>query len=83
MAKLICADCGSVGTPKIVTKGSLGVEIFLWLLLLVPGLLYSLWRMTTKHKACRACGQQTLLPLDSPRGRKLQAEMTAPSSPSE
>jgi hypothetical protein len=75
MAKLICADCGHVGTPKSVTKGNIGIEIVLWLCFLLPGLIYSIWRLSSKHKACRACGQQTLLPLDSPRGKKLQAEL--------
>jgi hypothetical protein len=76
MAKpTICASCGTVGQAKIVTKGSLLIEIFLWLCLIVPGVLYSLWRLTSRHKACRACGAQNLIPVDSPLGRQLQAKI--------
>jgi len=50
------------------TKGSLLIEIILWLCLLIPGLIYSIWRMTTKYKACPACKQATLIPADSPMG---------------
>ena len=73
MAKqLICSACGTVGPAKSVTKGSLLIEIVLWLCFLIPGIIYSLWRLTTKHKACKACGAQTLVPLDTPGGRQLQ-----------
>jgi hypothetical protein len=74
MAQLICSSCGTVGTPKTVTKGSILIELFLWLCFLLPGFIYSLWRLTTKHKACRACGASSLVPLDSPMGKKLQNE---------
>ena len=76
MSQLICSNCGTVGEPKTVTKGSLLIEIFLWLCLIVPGLLYSLWRLTSRHKACRACGSVNMVPLDSPVGKKLQKEFS-------
>ena len=69
----ICADCGTVGQPKSVTRGSFLIEIVLWLCFLVPGLIYSLWRLTTRRKACRACGGTTLLPLDTPGGKAAAA----------
>jgi hypothetical protein len=70
----ICKDCGTTGKPGRVTRGSLLIEIVLWLCFLIPGILYSLWRLTTKHKACKACGSQNLVPLSSPVGAKLAAE---------
>lgn len=63
---LYCKTCGSVGRPKRVTRGSFGLEVVLWLCFLIPGILYSLWRLTTKHEACRTCGADTLIPLNSP-----------------
>jgi hypothetical protein len=76
----ICSSCGTVGRAKTVTRGSLLIEIFLWLCLIVPGLLYSLWRLTSRHKACGACGAQTLIPLDSPLGRQLQSKISSTQS---
>lgn len=75
MAKeLICAACGTVGAAKSVTKGSLLIEIVLWLCFLIPGVFYSIWRLSTRHKACVACGSQNLIPLDSPVGKQLQSK---------
>lgn len=69
--KLICQSCGTIGKPKLVTKGSIGIEIILWLLFLLPGLIYSIWRLTSKHKACQACGSTNLIPLETPAGKAL------------
>ena len=69
MAKqLICSECGTVGKAKTVTRGSFFIEIILWLCFLIPGLIYTVWRLTTRHKACAACGSNRLLPLDTPGG---------------
>lgn len=61
-----CQNYGTVGKPKTVTRGSFLMEVFLWLLLIVPGAIYSLWRLTTKAKVCLRCGA-------SPCRRKLDA----------
>ena len=65
---LICNDCGTSGKTKTVTRGSIFIEIILWLCLIVPGLIYSIWRLTTRRKACAACGSTHLLPLETPGG---------------
>ncbi len=70
----ICTHCGSVSIPKTVTRGSLGIEIVLWLCWLLPGLIYSIWRLTTKYKACPQCLAASPVPLSTPRGRKLLEE---------
>jgi hypothetical protein len=77
---MICTACGMAGAPRTVTRGSLLIEIVLWLCMLLPGLLYSIWRLTTKHKACRHCGSTVIVPQDSPRGRSLLAELGAGSA---
>jgi hypothetical protein len=59
-----CPNCGTVGRPKTATRGSFLMEVSLWLLLIVPGLIYSLWRLTTKTKVCPKCGAP---PYDSDR----------------
>jgi hypothetical protein len=67
--QMICCDCGTLAKPKTDMRGSLLMEMFLWLMMFFPGLLYSLWRLTTKRKVCRSCGSPTLVKPASPRGR--------------
>lgn len=75
MAKdMVCVNCGYRGKPKTVTKGSILIEIVLWLALIVPGIIYSLWRLTTRHSACPQCAAANMVPAGSPRGRKLIEE---------
>lgn len=84
MARIgICTQCGTLGKPKTVTRGSIVIEIALWLCLLVPGLIYSIWRLSTRGPTCRACGAaNSLVPPDSPRGRQLCTELPPPTQPS-
>lgn len=75
MAKaMICPNCFTQGKPKLYTKGSILIELVLWLCLIVPGVIYSLWRHTSgRYWGCSHCGAGGLVPLDSPRGRQLTA----------
>lgn len=74
--KMICTQCGTIDKPKKVPPGSLLVEIILWLCLLLPGLLYSIWRISAKRSTCPACGAiNAMIPLNSPRAKQqLQAQ---------
>ncbi len=74
MAKLICSNCGTIGRPKSKTRGNIIIEIILWLMMIIPGLIYSLWRCGTTEKVCRSCGSPNMVPLKSPRGKKLHLE---------
>jgi hypothetical protein len=70
----ICTQCGTVGTPKTTTPGHFLVELILWLCFLLPGLIYSVWRLSARCPTCRTCGAiRSLVPLQSPRGRELAA----------
>ena len=73
---IICTLCGFRGRAEKHTRGSIFIEIILWLALLVPGLIYSIWRMTTREEICPLCRKPAVIPEDSPRGRELirQAE---------
>lgn len=74
--KLICKDCGSRNNGRTKIKGGLLTEIFLWCFFLVPGIFYSIWRMSTKEKVCNSCEGHSLISIDSPVGRKLSAEFS-------
>lgn len=64
-----CPNCGLVGRPKAVTKGSFLVEVALWIFFLVPGIIYSLWRLSSRYDACPSCRAPNMIPTDSPRAR--------------
>ncbi len=74
MAKHICLNCGTQGNPSKHTKGSIWIELVLWLLFIVPGLLYSLWRLTSKVLVCPSCKQPVMIPIDSPKGKEMMAQ---------
>lgn len=61
-----CTQCGSVAYPKNYTKGSFGIEILLYLLMILPGILYTLWRLTSKYKGCPKCHAPNMIPVGSP-----------------
>lgn len=71
---MYCSNCGTVAAPKTRVKGSFLIEIFLWLCFLLPGLMYSIWRLTTKEKVCPQCGAPNMIPADSPKARAALAK---------
>lgn len=68
---MICPDCGSRGEPKQIARGSTVIELFLWLCFIVPGIFYSLWRLSGKQPGCPSCGQTGMIKVSSPRGQQL------------
>lgn len=72
-----CMTCGVDGPPVSRTRGSMGIEILLWLCFIVPGLIYSLWRLTTRHQACASCGATNLVPVSTPAAMAHKASMAA------
>ncbi len=54
--KTHCSKCGSDAEPLVILRGSTGMQIFLWCMLVVPGFFYSLWREASKKVVCSVCG---------------------------
>lgn len=75
MANVICERCGAQGKATRRTKGSMLIEIVLWLCFLLPGLIYSAWRLNSRQDVCGKCGSAEVLPIDSPKGRQLAEQM--------
>lgn len=72
--QLICPACGTQTDAAMTkTKGSTGIELILWLCFIIPGLIYSIWRMNSKYDVCPACKQPGMIPLNSPNGQRLAA----------
>jgi len=70
----ICESCGEVGWPKSVVKGSFLIEILLWLCFIVPGLIYTIWRLTSRVKECPECSGH-MIPVTTPRARALAQQL--------
>lgn len=67
---LYCPSCGTVSNGQRHVPGSIAVEIILWLCFLVPGIIYSIWRLSAAKKACTACKAVGLIPVSSPRAQR-------------
>ena len=74
--EMFCTRCGSVCAPKVVTPGTFALELILWLFLLLPGLAYSLYRVSARHTACPICGEPRMIPLTTPRARAMTAALS-------
>jgi hypothetical protein len=58
-----CPNCAYEGKARKYTKGSFLIELLLWLLFILPGLLYSLWRVSSRYTGCPNCQYQYVYPL--------------------
>lgn len=73
--QMACTLCGYVGEVKQKARGNGLVEFLLWWFFIIPGLLYSIWSRGGKKKSvCPKCGNENLIPQDTPLGQKLMAE---------
>jgi hypothetical protein len=70
----VCTACGHVGSSKTITKGHFALEVVLWLCFLLPGIIYSVWRHTSRYEACPVCGNPKLLPKAAPMAQKFLQE---------
>ena len=73
----VCTQCGFVGTPKISSsESSCLLEIFLFLLFIIPWLIYALFvKGGTGTPVCPDCRSPAIVPADSPMGQKLLYEL--------
>jgi len=71
--EMLCVDCLNRGIPKDYIKGHFMIELILWLFFIVPGLIYTVWRLSSRKNVCQLCGGANLIPVDSPRARQLLA----------
>ena len=76
MTGMLCTTCGTVRKPKTSTPGSFVIEVILWLCFLIPGLIYSIWRISSRKKLCAVCGSGALVPPDSPVARKFRHDVS-------
>lgn len=75
--KFVCKSCHYVGRPKQFTPGNFLTEIILWCLMILPGLIYSLWRGHGRKWVCAECGSAEIISPSTPLGRKIVEEKAA------
>ena len=75
--EMYCSNCGTVAEPQKHTPGTFLTEAILWLFLIIPGLIYSIWRIMARKNVCPACQSPMLLPLDSPKVKEALSETKA------
>lgn len=73
-AEVVCRACGNVSVTRKRLKGSSIIEIILWLFFLVPGIIYSVWRLLNRAYRCKACGSFLMIPTSSPVGKEMTAK---------
>lgn len=84
MADYICTSCGYQGKKKAILPGSGTTELVLWIVFLIPGPFYSIWRRIIGRKwGCPQCGNQAMVPLDSLAGKAKLNEIEQDIAPDE
>jgi hypothetical protein len=78
---MICPHCGTRGKPTTQTRGNLAIEIVLWLCFILPGLIYSLWRLSTRQPVCPVCHQPGMISVATPRGAALAQQFQHAKAP--
>lgn len=78
---MICTTCGYVRNNEGSIKGNILIELILWCMFLLPGIIYSIYRSSSKQKVCPQCKNPTMIPVTSPIGEKLYASHEATLTP--
>jgi hypothetical protein len=83
IGRFACTSCGAVGNGISHTKGSFLIEIAMWLFMCFPGLIYSLWRLTTRTTVCHMCQSEQIVPRNTPKGQSLVHQQNPAAPPSD
>lgn len=75
----VCTSCGSQVRPKSITPGKFWMELLLWIAGLLPGLIYSIWRITSRYQGCPVCRGRAVIPINTPVGQNVVKSFQAPS----
>lgn len=69
----VCKNCEEIGQVKDIFPGSGWVEFVLFLLIFVPGVIYSVWRRKGTKQVCSACGSEQLVAAKTRLGKQIIA----------
>lgn len=62
-----CMECGAEEVPKKETPGYFILELFLWCMIFVPGMIYSVWRVSARKNVCPVCRSPRIITLKQHR----------------
>ena len=80
MSKKVCTKCGYYGEGQY--PGSLAVEIILWIVLAVLGILYSWWRrILNTDDICPKCLAKSMVSIQSNEGKDAIAKFNIKIKP--
>ncbi len=80
--KYVCMECGCQRDPIDAKRGLLVIEIFMWLLYILPGVIYSIWRQVRKQQVCPNCRNPSIVLMSSSRAMGMRRLMKTFSQPS-
>ncbi len=75
--QVICESCGVRSLSVTKKKGTMLITIVLLCFMFVPGIIYWIWRIKSKHEVCANCGSTQVVPINSPRGEQLLKQMNS------
>ncbi len=80
--KYLCMECGCQRDPIQAKRGFLVVELFMWLLYILPGVIYSIWRRVRTQQICSNCRTPSIVLTSSSRAMGMMRMLKAfsPSS---
>ena len=73
-SEMLCVECENASRITSKARGSFSIELILWLFLIVPGIIYSVWRLAKKVYTCPCCGSNNMIPFNSPKAQKILAK---------
>jgi len=79
--KYVCMECGCQRDPIDAKRGLLVIEIFMWLLYILPGIIYSFWRRARKQQVCSKCRNPSVVLTSSSRAMGMMRLMRTFSQP--
>ncbi|MDH5762415.1 MAG: hypothetical protein OEZ51_05490 [Nitrospinota bacterium] len=79
--KYVCMECGCQRDPIDAKRGLLVIEIFMWLLYILPGVIYSIWRRVRKQQICPNCRNPSVVLTSSSRAMAMMRMMKTFTQP--
>ena len=76
-AQYVCRECEQACRAVRLTRGRFWLEVTLWILFFPVGIVYSIWRLSTRYNGCPACGSERLVDAETPAGKRLLGKVNA------
>jgi rRNA maturation protein Nop10 len=66
----LCTQCGAeTSAPVLAAPGNGWITLALAIPFVIPAVVYTVWRYTSRRPACPTCGHKTLIPASAPLAR--------------